>query len=141
MKKYSIKEVSEITHLSIPTLRYYDREGLLPCLERKESGYRVFSEIDLTMLEIIECFKKSGLQIKEMKCFIELIKQGDASLEARYNLFVERKEAVESQIAELEKMLKLINHKCWYYQTAIEAGTEAIHRGEFCWDSKEGETP
>jgi len=134
MKKYSIKEVSEMTNLSIPTLRYYDREGLLPTLQRKESGYRVFSDIDLSMIEILECFKKSGLQIKEMKHFIDLIKQGDASLEARYNLFVERKEAVEAQIAELQEMLELLNHKCWYYKTAMEAGTEAIHYGKFCWD-------
>ena len=54
---YTIKEVSALTGLSIPTLRYYDKEGLLPDLRRKESGYRIFSDEDLYVLELIECFK------------------------------------------------------------------------------------
>ena len=54
---YTIKQVSELTGLSIPALRYYDKEGLLPDLRRKESGYRIFSDEDLYALELIACFK------------------------------------------------------------------------------------
>lgn len=71
---YTIKRVSELTGLSIPTLRYYDKEGLLPDLQRKESGYRIFSEQDLEAIGLIECFKQSGLTIKEIKHFMWLVK-------------------------------------------------------------------
>ena len=54
---YTIKKVSQMTGLSIPTIRYYDKEGLLPDLQRKESGYRVFSDRDLEAIDLIECFK------------------------------------------------------------------------------------
>ena len=71
---YTIKQVSELTGLSIPALRYYDKEGLLPDLRRKESGYRIFSDEDLYALELIACFKQSGLQIKEIRHFMALVK-------------------------------------------------------------------
>ena len=58
--EYSIKEVSQMTNIPATTLRYYDKEGLLPFLERKESGYRVFHDSDLTMLQLLECLKSTG---------------------------------------------------------------------------------
>ena len=65
--KYTIKQVSEMTGLPIPTLRYYDKEGLLPALEHKDSGYRVFHDIDIQNIEVIECFKKTGMAIKDIR--------------------------------------------------------------------------
>lgn len=124
---YTIKEASQIMNLPASTLRYYDRQGLLPFMERKESGYRIFSEDDIMMLRVIDCLKRSGMPLKEIRQFTEWCRQGDASLEQRYQLFLERKQVVEEQMAELQKVLDLINHKCWYYQTALEAGTEKIH--------------
>lgn len=94
---YSISDVSKIMNLPVSTLRYYDKEGLLPYIERKDSGYRIFKEDDIRMLEIIECFKNTGMSIKEIKHFIELVKQGDISLQQRYELFVERKKTVKNK--------------------------------------------
>lgn len=125
--KYTIKEVSELLDLPSTTIRYYDKEGLLPFIERKESGYRQFKEEDVVMLKVIECLKKTGMPIKEIKQFSKWVQQGDASLEKRYLLFAERKMILEKQIADLQETLAFVNHKSWYYQTAIEAGTEAIH--------------
>ena len=70
---YTIKKVSEMTGLSIPTIRYYDKEGLLPDLQRKESGYRIFSDRDLEAIDLIGCFKESGLTIREIRHFMSLI--------------------------------------------------------------------
>ncbi len=109
------------------TLRYYDKQGLLPFMERKESGYRIFSDGDIAMLRVIECLKKSGMSIKDIRQFSEWVLMGDDSLQERYGMFLERKKAVEAQMADLQKTLDFINHKCWYYETAIEAGTEKIH--------------
>ncbi|MBQ7479874.1 MAG: MerR family transcriptional regulator [Selenomonadaceae bacterium] len=121
---YSIQQVSQMTGIPATTLRYYDKEGLLPFLERKPSGYRAFSDIDLAMLQIIECLKATGMSISEMKQFAKWAQEGDATLQKRYDLFLVRKAAVEQQIRELQKSLKVIEHKCEYYRTAVEAGTE-----------------
>ncbi|MBS6041785.1 MAG: MerR family transcriptional regulator [Clostridium baratii] len=130
--KFSISEVAKKMNLSVSTIRYYDKEGLLPFIERTESGYRIFSESDVKMLEIIECLKHTGMSIKDIKAFSNWVKDGDYSLEQRYEMFLERKKVVEAQIQELQKSLDLINHKCWYYKTALEAGTENIHKNKSC---------
>ena len=124
---YTIKQAAELTNLTPVTLRYYDKQGLLPYMERRESGYRMFSDGDIAMLRVIECLKKSGMSIKDIRQFSEWVLMGDDSLQERYEMFLERKKAVEAQMADLQKTLDFIKHKCWYYETAIEAGTEKIH--------------
>lgn len=125
--EYTIKEASKITGLSTSTLRYYDREGLLPFIKRLDSGYRSFSEDDIEMIKIIECLKRTGMSIKNIKQFTKWVQEGDDSLEERYEMFLERKHIVETEIEALQKTLEVINYKCWYYKTSIEAGTENIH--------------
>ena len=122
--EYSIKEVSQMTNIPATTLRYYDKEGLLPFLERKESGYRVFHDSDLTMLQLLECLKSTGMSIREMKQFAKWAQEGDASLQKRYDMFLERRKAVEQQMENLSKMLAIPNHKCLYYETALQTGSE-----------------
>ena len=109
------------------TLRYYDKQGLLPFMERTESGYRMFSETDIGMLRVIDCLKKTGMPIKDIQQFSKWAQMGDASLQERYDMFLARKKTVEAQIAELQETLKFVEHKCEYYRTALEAGTEKIH--------------
>lgn len=121
---YTIKEVSEITNLPIPTLRYYDKEGLLPGLQRRESGYRVFTDQDLETIRIIECFKQSGLRIKEMKYFMLLAEQGDSTLQERYEIYQSQKKRIEEKMALLQKALDVVRTKLGYYEEAIAVGTE-----------------
>ena len=125
---YTIKQVSEKMNIPISTIRYYDKKGLLPFLEKAESGYRLFKDSDLQMLQVIDCFKSTGMSIAEMQQFVEMVKRGDASLQERYDLFLEREKIVQKELDELEKQMKVIQHKLWYYKTAIEAGTEDIHK-------------
>lgn len=127
---YTIKQAAEIMNVTPTTLRYYDKQGLLPFMERKESGYRIFSEDDIAMLRVIECLKKTGMSIKDIRQFSKWAQMGDDSLQERYEMFLERKRTVEAQMAELQETLDFINYKCWYYETAIEAGTEKIHYKE-----------
>ena len=127
---YTIQQVAKMTHIPATTLRYYDKEGLLPFLERRESGYRAFSDVDLAMLQVLQCLKATGMSISEMKQFSQWVQEGDSSLKERYDLFVRRREAVEQQIAELQKSLEVINHKCDYYRRAVEAGTEKHMMGK-----------
>ena len=125
---YNIKEISAMLNLPASTIRFYEKEGLLPEVERTEGGYRLFSEDNLALLRMIECLKRTGMPIKDIRQFTVWVQQGDASLQARYDMFVERRKAVEKQIEELQETLKIIDYKCRYYQTALEAGTEKIHR-------------
>lgn len=124
---YTIKEVSTMLNIPTTTLRYYDKEGLLPNIARKSSGYRVFSQQDIGMLRIIECLKKTNMPIKEIKQFAAWVEQGDSSLQARYEMFLERQKIIQGQINDLQKTLEFINYKCWYYETALAAGSESIH--------------
>lgn len=75
---YTIGQVSEMFSLPISTLRYYDKEGLFPQMERS-SGIRRFSERELEALRVIECLKRSGLEIKEIKQFMQWVRGGGAA--------------------------------------------------------------
>jgi DNA-binding transcriptional MerR regulator len=130
MKTFSISEAAKELNLTAYTLRYYDKEGLMPFVERTPNGTRLFKESDIGALKIIECLKATGMPIKEIKSFIDWCSDGDSTLQQRYDMFMERKAAVEAQMEELKKTMEVIEHKCLYYQTALEAGTEAIHKNE-----------
>lgn len=125
---YTIKQVAEKMGVTVPTLRYYDKEGLLPFIDKKPNGTRVFKDEDFQGLAIITCMKKSGVPIKDIKKYMNLCIWGDSTLKERLEIFLERKEVVQKQIEELNSIMETINHKIWYYETAIEAGTEAVHK-------------
>ena len=72
--------------------------------------------------------KNSGMPIKDIKKFMDLCGEGDRTLKERLEIFLERKEVVQKQMEELNKVMETINYKIWYYETAIEAGTEAVHK-------------
>ena len=120
---YSIGQVSEMFHLPVSTLRYYDKEGLFPYMERR-SGIRRFSERELEALRVIECLKKSGLEIKEIKQFMAWCVEGPATYPERKALFESRKRAVEEEMLRLQRTLDMLKFKCWYYETAIRDGSE-----------------
>lgn len=128
MKTYSISEVADYFNMTPHTLRYYDKEGLLPFIERTSSGKRIFKESDMDALKIIECLKASGMPIKEIKHFIEWCSEGDSTLQQRYDMFLERKASVEAQMEELKKTMEVIEHKCLYYKIALDSSTEDVHK-------------
>lgn len=120
---YTIGQVSEMFGLPISTLRYYDKEGLLPDIKRV-SGIRKFDEIDIDRLRIIECLKKSGLEIKDIKQFMLWCQEGSSTYENRRELFVKQTKVVEEEIGRLQRTLDMLKYKCWYYETAIADGNE-----------------
>lgn len=125
---YTIKQVAEKMGVSVPTLRYYDKEGLMPFIEKKENGTRVFKDEDFKGLEIITCMKNSGMPIKEIKRYMDMCIGGDSTLIDRLEVFLKRKEIVKKQIEELNNIMNVIDHKIRYYEIAIEAGSESIHK-------------
>lgn len=129
--KYSISEIAEIMGVSASTIRFYDKEGLLPNIKR-ESGKRIFTDEDFKWLKVLNCLKNIGMPLKEIREYLELAEKGDASLEERYNIILNQKKYIQDQIKMLKQSLKELEYKEWYYKTAIDAGTENIHKGRKC---------
>ena len=121
---YSIGEISKMFQLPISTLRYYDKEGLFPYLKRV-NGVRQFSESEIETLRVIDCLKKSGLEIKEIKEYMSLCSLGNTTLKQRKEIFEKQKEEVLQEMEKLQKVLSMLNYKCWYYDQAIEKNDEA----------------
>ena len=121
---YSIGEISKMFQLPISTLRYYDKEGLFPHLKRV-NGVRQFSESEIETLRVIDCLKRSGLEIKDIKEYMALCSLGNTTLKQRKEIFEKQKEEVLQEMEKLQKVLSMLNYKCWYYDQAIEKNDES----------------
>ena len=120
---YTVGEISKLLGIPSSTLRYYDKEGLLPFVERSSGGIRMFQEKDFEWLKIIECMKKTGMPIKDIKNYIELTLQGDDTIPERLALFQKQRRQLQLQLESLQQAMEVLDYKCWYYETAQEAGT------------------
>lgn len=120
---YTIGQVSKMFGLPISTLRYYDKEGLFPSMSR-EGGIRRFGDQELEALRVIECLKRSGLEIREIKRFMQWCEEGPSTYAERGELFERRREAVLQQMEQLRKTLAMLEFKCWYYKVALADGNE-----------------
>lgn len=114
--KYTIKQVSEKIKLSEHTLRYYDREGLMPLLKRSSTGIRLYTENDVNWLELICCLKNSGMSLSEIKEFMNLCLQGEKTCEERKDILEHHKKDILNQIEYLKQSLNTINYKIDYYK-------------------------
>lgn len=113
---YSISDVARIFNLSVHTLRYYDKEGLLPFITRKNSRNRVFTASDLDWVALICCLKNTGMQIKDIKQYCDWAKEGSKTGEIRKDLFNKHRITVLKQIEDLMKNLELIDTKIAFYE-------------------------
>lgn len=114
--------------IPVSPLRYYNKEGLFFNLMRAR-GKRQFDEDELELLRIIDCLKKTGLEIKDIKKFVAMAQEGPSSYAARKELFEVRRTQVEEEIACLQKALAMVKFKCWYYETALHDGGEDRLKG------------
>ncbi len=121
-------EMAKIMGVAPSTLRFYDKEGLLPFVERSTGGIRMFKELDTEWLQIIECLKKTGMPIKEIKKFIDWCMEGDSTISDRLELIDRQRDEVIQKIEQLKETLKTLEYKHWYYETAKKAGTCAVHK-------------
>lgn len=120
---YTIGQVSEMFDLPVSTLRYYDKEGLFPGMQRT-SGIRQFDEEQLEAIRVIECLKKSGLEIRDIKQFMAWCAQGSETYSQRRALFIRQRQNVEAEIQRLNQVLYMLTFKCWYYEQAMQDGNE-----------------
>lgn len=120
---YTVGEVAKKMHLPPSTLRYYDKEGLLPFVERSKGGIRMFKDEDLPFLEIIQCLKETGMSIAGMREFVDLCMQGDASIDARLALINRQYQIMLERQKQMQQTIQMLRYKQWYYITAQQAGT------------------
>ena len=121
---YTIGQVAEMFGLPASTLRYYDKQGLVPGLERA-SGSRRFSDTELEALRVIECLKKAGMEIKDIRLFMEWCAEGPTTYPKRKAMFEERKAHMESEIANMNRALDMLKYKCWFYGQLSQGENEA----------------
>ena len=123
---YTVGEMAKLLGVTASTLRYYDKEGLLPFVERSSGGIRLFRESDIEWLRVIECMKKAGMSIKDIRQYIELALKGDDTIELRLMMFRRQKEVLQQKMAEMQHTMAMVEYKCWYYETAKAAGTVEV---------------
>ena len=123
---YSIGQVAKKTGLTAHTLRYYEKEGLLPFVKKSGSGLRVFSDSDLDWLVLIECLKGTGMSLKDIKQYIDWYMEGDSTLNQRLEMFKRQKLKLEEQMSQLQKHMEKINYKIAYYTEIIAHGSEGV---------------
>lgn len=114
-----IAEVSLQHGISLDTLRYYERIGLIPPVTRNGSGIRDYSELDIKRVEFVKCMRSAGLPIEVLIDYMELVQQGDSTIEARKDILYEQREQLLARMEEMQKTLDILNHKLQVYESLI----------------------
>src|ERR1044071_742191 len=106
-----IAEVSEQFGMSIDTLRYYERVGLIPPVNRNESGIRDYNELDLRRVDFIKCMRSAGLPVEVLIEYVALVQQGDSTIEARKEILKDQRALLATRMEEMQKTLDILDHK------------------------------
>ena len=114
-----IAEVSAEYGLSTDTLRYYERVGLIPPVNRNESGIRDYNELDLKRVDFIKCMRSAGLPIEVLIEYVALVQKGDKTIETRKGILVEQRDLLLARMEEMQATLNILNHKIEVYEKAV----------------------
>jgi DNA-binding transcriptional MerR regulator len=114
-----IAEVSQRYGVSSDTLRYYERIGLIPPVNRNGGGIRDYREIDIKRVEFIKCMRSAGLPIDVLIEYVALVDQGDQTIQARKVILIEQRAQLAARMAEMQKTLDLLDYKIEVYEKAI----------------------
>lgn len=112
----TIAEVSKKYALSIDTLRYYERIGLIPKVQRSRSGIRDYSESDLNWVEFIKCMRAAGIPVEALIEYVALFQQGERTVEARKQILIEQRDLLAARVEELQQTLNRLNRKIDNYE-------------------------
>ena len=114
-----IAEVSEQYGISSDTLRYYERAGLIPPVNRNESGIRDYNELDLRRVDFIKCMRSAGLPIEVLIDYVALVQKGDKTIEARKEILKEQRALLATRMEAMQKTLDILDHKLEVYEKAV----------------------
>ncbi|MDD7739775.1 MAG: MerR family transcriptional regulator [Lachnospiraceae bacterium] len=119
----TIREVSEKYGLSQDTLRYYERVGMIPPVNRTAGGIRNYTAEDLSWVELAKCMRSAGLPVEAMIEYVRLFREGDSTLSARLQLLTKQREALLEQRRHIDATLERLNYKIEHYEEAVRTGT------------------
>ena len=125
MMQYSIGDISRKTGLTVSTLRYYEKLGVLSAVPRSQGNIRQYGPQELERLQLLECLKNTGMSLKDIRTFFAWCDQGDSTLQNRLDLILARKREVESQISQLRGYLNKLEQKIDHYRQALNASHPA----------------
>lgn len=134
---YTINEIAKICDISVYTIRFYDKEGLLPFVTRNSTGNRQFSEEDLDVVKLICCLKNTGMQVKEIKQYIDLCMLGEGTVPSRRQIMADHRKAILKQIDDLKKSINIVDLKIAFYDSYIanpQAGYDPL---KYMMDNKQ----
>ncbi len=117
---YTIKEAAERFHITPYTLRYYEKEVLLPSIRREENGHRLYNDTDLEWIQIVTCMRATGMSIAYIKSYIALCLLGENTIPERRQIILCQKEIVENQINKYKGLLKVIDRKLDHYDDVTQ---------------------
>lgn len=121
---FTVKEVSELMGISAHSLRFYDKEGLLPTLSRTESKRRVFSYEDLEWVYNIQCWRATGMPLAEIKRYIELLREGEQTIEERFQIILKQQEKAVEEVKAAQERVKILEYKVNWYK-ALMSGADS----------------
>ena len=117
----TISQVSKKYGISVDTLRYYEKQGLIPPVHRTESGLRDYQPEDCNWVEFITCMRQAGLSIETLKKYVNLFQKGNKTLAQRKALLVAERERLQAQVKNMQATLKRLNYKINVYAEKIVA--------------------
>ena len=126
----TISEVAKKYNLSADTIRYYERIGLIPRVNRSASGIRDFTENDCGWVEFINCMRGAGLPIEALIDYVALFQQGDMTVEARKSILVEQRDVLAERMKEMQNTLERLNQKIEHYEEGIHAAEKRLQKRE-----------
>jgi DNA-binding transcriptional MerR regulator len=118
----TIKEVCEKFYITPDTLRYYERVGVIPEVNRTPGGIRDYNEEDIAWVENAVCMRSAGVPVEMLIEYVKLYQQGDETLEARKNLLMETKNEVQKQLDKYQATMDRLNFKISRYEEAVKTG-------------------
>lgn len=122
----TIAEVSKIYELSQDTLRYYERIGLIPAVNRNKSGIRDYNEEDCRWIEFIKCMRAAGLPIEVLIEYVALFQRGYETIDARKQLLKEQRALLAQKMEDMRKTLERLDYKIERYENGIIAKKEQL---------------
>ena len=117
---YTMKQACKLTNLPYETLKFYCNEGLIPNIKRDKNNYRVFDERNIRWINNMQCLKRCGMSIKEMKDYLKLCLEGQPTIPARMEMLAKHRKELLAKINELNENLAYLDYKHEFYQNVLD---------------------
>ena len=118
--QYTVKEAADLVGLSPHAVRYYDKAGLIPDLDRSYTNARLFSEQSLNWLKMIHCLRMTGLSIEGIRKYIEMCLEGDSTIPQRAQIIFEQEKVLRDMMRDLKSQLDVLIYKKKWYQDLLD---------------------